>query len=285
MEEKTLVNVVKVVFTNEATNEKHEIKTGSEIDIEPIKSEGKRDVLRVKNTIYGVNQTEDIILGYKLKIKDSLFNIKTMQLIDGGYIVDGKYQGGKAGEKVNKQMITIDIYTEEKDYSRTIGYAKFTYKHCKGKPSKWKMKDGAFMVPEYEVESIPFRGEESVQIEFLPSTEDELSNITTDTTPNGGAVTTQNSDVILEVTSNIKWKFEEAINQDDVINKNFIVKKKESNEEVLGNLTIDSTKKIVTFVPISIEKGVTYLAEGHKVRKLSGNGETQFISVEFTTIA
>lgn len=127
-DEKTLVNVVKVNFIDEITNVKHEVETSDEIDIEPIKSEGKRDILRVKNTIYGINETEDIVIGYKLKMKDNLFNLKTMALIDGGTIVNGKYEGTEAGKTVKRHPFTIEIFTEEKDYSRTIGYAKFTYK-------------------------------------------------------------------------------------------------------------------------------------------------------------
>lgn len=288
-EEKTLVNVSRVDFTDEVTGEKHSIKTSDEIDIEPIKSDGKRDILRVKNTIYGINQTEDIVIGYKLKMKDNLFNIKTMALIDGGTVNSNKYEGTEAGKTVDRHPFTIDVYTEEKDYSRTIGYAKFTYKHCLGKPAKYKVKDSAFMVPEYEAESIPFRGEKPVEISFVNSLDETPSipedNTTTSTTPEGGTVTDKNEDVAITVTSNIKWTFTDSINQDDVTTENFIVKKKSNNQIVAGNVTIDSTKKIVTFVPVSIEKAQTYIAESKAIRKLTGDGNTQAISVEFTTIS
>lgn len=286
-DEKTLVNVTKVVFIDEITNERHEAKTSDEIDIEPIKSEGKRDILRVKNTIYGINQTDDIVIGYKLKMKDNLLNIRTMALIDGGKIINGRYEGTEAGKNVDRHLFTIEIYTEEKDYSRTIGYAKFTYKHCKGKPSKYKVKDGAFLVPEYEAESIPFRGEKPVEIEFLNSLDDESSQpgSNTDTTPEGGTVTDNNEDVAITVTSNIKWTFTDQINQDDVTPENFIVKKKTNSQVVTGNVTIDSTKKVVTFVPVSIERAQTYIAESKPIRKLIGDGSTKALLVEFTTIS
>lgn len=286
-DEKTLVNVTKVVFIDEITNERHEAKTSDEIDIEPIKSEGKRDILRVKNTIYGINQTDDIVIGYKLKMKDNLLNIRTMALIDGGKIINGKYEGTEAGKNVDRHLFTIEVYTEEKDYSRTIGYAKFTYKHCKGKPSKYKVKDGAFLVPEYEAESIPFRGEKPVEIEFLNSLDDESSQpgSNADTTPEGGPITDNNEDVAITVTSNIKWTFTEQINQDDVTPENFVVKKKINDQIVAGNVTIDSTKKVVTFVPVSIERAQTYVVESKPIRKLIGDGSTKALSVEFTTIS
>ncbi len=41
------------------------------------------------------------------------------------------------------------------------------YKHCKGKPAKYKIQDGKFLVSSYEAESIPFRNEKPVEIEFL----------------------------------------------------------------------------------------------------------------------
>ncbi|WPC42959.1 hypothetical protein Q6H37_05660 [Clostridium sp. JS66] len=87
MEGKTLVNVKKCFVINEKTNEKFDIgDTASEIQVEPILSQGKRDILRVKNKILGINETEDIVIGYKLKLKDNTFSLKVMQLVDGGTI-------------------------------------------------------------------------------------------------------------------------------------------------------------------------------------------------------
>lgn len=285
MEGKTLVNVVKVDFIDEITNVKHTIETSDEIDIEPIKSEGKRDILRVKNKIYGINETEDIVIGYKLKLKDNLFNMETIALIDGGVIEGNKYSGTEAGVTVERHPFTMEIFTEEKDYSRTIGYAKFTYKHCKGKPAKYKVKDGEFLVPEYEAESIPFRNEKPVEIEFMTTIPTEpVTPSNGDMQVVGGTVTDSNTDVSVNITSNIKWIFTNAINQDDVTKTNFVVTKKSDGVVIDGNVTIDATKKIVTFVPTSIENGVTYIAEVKAVNLLDGTGTTTPISVEFTTI-
>jgi hypothetical protein len=166
MDGKTLVNVAKCIVVNEKTGASFDIgDTASEIDVEPILSAGKRDILRVKNKIHGINQTEDIVIGYKLKLTDNTFNLDVMALVDGGTISGGVYSSIPAGQVVDKDPFTLEVYTEEKDYSRTTGYTKFTWKHCKGKVPKYKVKDGDFIVPEFEAESRPFRGEKSVEIE------------------------------------------------------------------------------------------------------------------------
>ncbi|MBU3208522.1 Ig-like domain-containing protein [Clostridium algidicarnis] len=282
MDGKTLVNVMKVNFIDEITNIKHTIETSDEIDIEPIKSDGKRDILRVKNKIYGINETEDIVIGYKLKLKDNLFNIQTMALIDGGTIEGNKYCGTEAGVVVERHLFTMEIFTEEKDYSRTSGYAKFVYKHCKGKPAKYKVKDGAFMVPEYEAESIPFRGEKPVEIEFIKGIDEEtpISDIGVD----GGKVEDTNTDVGVEITNRVIWTFKEAINQDEVTKTNFSVKRKSDNSIIDGNVTIDTTKKIVTFIPTSLSVDTTYIAEAKAVNKLDTSGTTTALSTEFKAI-
>lgn len=165
---KTLVNVVKCIVTNEKTNAEFDIgDTASEINVEPILSAGKRDILRVKNKILGINETEDIVIGYKLKLKDNTFNIDVMQLVDGGTITNGNYTSIPAGQVVEKDLFTLTVYCEEKDYSRTTGYTKFEWKHCKGQVPKYKIQDGNFIVPEFEAESIPFRGETSVSIDSV----------------------------------------------------------------------------------------------------------------------
>lgn len=167
---KSLVNVAKCVVTNEKTGDIFDIgDTASEIDVDPILSAGKRDILRVKNKIHGINETEDIVIGYKLKLKDNTFNLDVMALVDGGVITGGNYVSIPAGQTVEKDLFTLEVYTEEKDYSRTTGYTKFTWKHCKGKVPKYKIKDGDFIVPEFEAESIPFRGENAVLISSVAS--------------------------------------------------------------------------------------------------------------------
>lgn len=286
---KTLVNVAKCVVTNEKTSVSFDIgDTASSIEVEPILSAGKRDILRVKNKILGINETEDICIGYKLKLTDNTFNIDVMALVDGGTITGDSYDSIPAGQVVEKDPFTLTVYTEEKDYSRTTGYTKFEWKHCKGKVPKYKIKDGDFIVPEFEAEAIPFRGEMSVTIssvDTLPTTPITPPNGGgTMTGVVGGTVSDSNADLDVSITTNIKWTFLAAINQDEVDNTNFVVTKKSDGTPVSGSLTIDGTKKIVTFVPTDIESGVIYTAEAKSVLLLDGSASTIALSVDFTTL-
>lgn len=165
---KSLVNVAKCEVVNEKTGQTFDIgDTASDIDVEPILSQGKRDILRVKNKIHAINETEDIVIGYKLKLKDNTFNLDVMCLVDGGTISGDHYTSIPAGQVVNKDLFTLTAYCEEKEYSRTVGYTKFTWKHCKGKVPKYKIQDGNFIVPEFEAESIPYKGENAVDIDSV----------------------------------------------------------------------------------------------------------------------
>lgn len=286
----SLVNVAKCVITNEKTNTSFDIgDTASEIEVEPILSAGKRDILRVKNKIHAINDTEDIVIGYKLKLKDNTFSLDVMALVDGGSVSGNVYSSIPAGQVVDKDQFTLEIYTEEKDYSRTTGYTKFTFKHCKGKAPKYKVKDGDFIVPEFEAESVPFRGEKSVEIatniNSLPGTTPITppSNTTTNLDVVGGSKTDSNPTVGVSITNKVVWTFTNAIDQNDVLDTNFNVKKKSDGTAVAGNLTIDATKKIVTFIPTSIEISTLYVAEAKSVDLLDGSGTTTALSTEFTT--
>lgn len=100
----------------------------------------------------------------------------------------------------------------------------------------------------------------------------------------GGTVTNNNSDVGVSISTNVTWTFAYAINQDEVTLDNFTVYRTSDGSITSGNLTIDDTKKIVTFIPISIESGTTYTAEAKAVDLLDGSGITTAISVNFTTL-
>jgi len=289
MEGKSLVNVIKCFVINERTHEKFDIAdTASEVGVEPILSEGKRDILRVKNKILAINETENIVIGYKLKLKDNTFNLDVMSLVDGGQITSNGYKSTGAGQVVDKDLFTLEIYTEEKDYSRTVGYTIFKFKHCKGKAPKFSIKDGEFIVPEFEAESIPFRGESAVEIdsattiptEPIPDEPEPIENIGVE----GGTVEDTNTDVGVEITNRVVWTFTEAINQDDVTKTNFSVKRKSDNSLVDGNVTIDTTKKIITFIPNSLAIDTTYIAEAKAVNKLDESGTTTALSTEFKTV-
>ena len=100
----------------------------------------------------------------------------------------------------------------------------------------------------------------------------------------GGSVTNSNSDVDLDITVNIKWTFNAAIDPNQVDTTHFIVTKVSDGSVVTGSLTIDVTNKIVTFIPNGVEASTTYNAAATAIDLLSGSGATAPISVNFTTI-
>lgn len=286
-----IANIVMAEVIDEITNKKYIFDTASKAQIKPDLSKGKEDILRVKNRIIAINRTEDICIGYNIKLTNNTFPAKVMAIIDGGIITNNGYEGPDLGEVAERHPYTLNIYSEEKDYGgETLQYVKFSFKHNKGKPVEFKFEDGKFYIPEFESQSRPRKKEKPVYIEYmnkLPDYDDGNDNNNgneEELEVVGGKVEDSNSDVSVEITSNIKWTFSKAINQDEVTSSNFIVKKKSTNGIVQGNVTIDETKKIVTFVPASIEKSTIYVAEVKGIRLLTGNEITTPISVEFTTI-
>ncbi|MBC2579994.1 hypothetical protein [Clostridium sp. DJ247] len=290
MEEgKALVNIVRTEIVNERTGDTYIFETQDSCEIKPDLSQGKEDILRVKDTIYAINNTEDICIGYEIKMTDSLLTPQLMALVDGGTFVAGKYEAPKAGVKVNRDKYTLIIYTEEKDYTETCGYAKFTFKHNRGKALDFKLKDGAFYVPEFNSKSRPVRGESPVEIDFLTtlpsnggSSTGTVVTVPTPPTPTSADGTTPG--ITIGTDCKVTWTFLNAINVVDVTVSNFKVYKKSDSTLVTGNVTIDTTKKIVTFIPTSIAAGVTYTAEALAVRSEgSSTADTTPVSVDFTT--
>lgn len=174
LEGKAIVNIVKTVITTEETLPKsYSWTTASKAGLEPTISEGEEKILRVKNRILATDRTEDILLGFELTFTDNLFIGEVMSLVDGGTATMEldklvKYEAPVAGEVVTRTPFTIDIYCEEKDIDGDpVGYVKFTFKHCKGKPVKYELEDGVFMAPEVKVVSRPKTGESPSTVEFL----------------------------------------------------------------------------------------------------------------------
>lgn len=170
-----IVNIVRTeIVTEELEPKAFAFDTASEAGIEPKISAGEEKLLRVKNKILASNNTEDIVTGYELNLKDSTLNAETMCLVDGGTLIKNElgeiigYEGAESGKVVNRTAFTLNVYTEEKDADgETIKYIKFSYKHCKGKPVGFSLKDGEFFVPELKATSRPKTGEKPVKIEFL----------------------------------------------------------------------------------------------------------------------
>ncbi len=172
-----LVNITRVEIVTEETTPKTYIwQTADKAKVTPEVSKGKETTLRIKNTIYANDRTEDIVTGYNLEFQDSMFIPEVFAIVDGGTVrydetdttkVVG-YDAPEIGKVVQRILFTLNVYTEEKDQSgAVVKYAKFGYKHCKGKPAEYDIEDGKFMVSKLKMESRPKAGEKPVSIDFL----------------------------------------------------------------------------------------------------------------------
>jgi hypothetical protein len=175
--EMALVNIAVVqIVTEEDTPKTHTFDTSKEASLDPKVSQGQEKPLRIKNRIVATDKTEDLVIGYDVTLKNSTLSPELLELTDGGKLIYDKtdttkvigYEGPQMGKVVNRTKFTLIVFTEEKDADGDIlKYAKFTYKHCKGKPVKYSFKDGDFYVPEFKAESRAKIGEKPVKIEFV----------------------------------------------------------------------------------------------------------------------
>lgn len=177
VEERVLANIVRAEITEEGDNGiTYVFTTASEASIKPFVSEGTQKIHRVKNTILGSLCYEDIICGYDIKLVNNTFCPELLSLVDGGSIEtdeDGKfvkYSSPVVGSNTERKNLTVSIYTEEVDCDgETIEYFKFTFKHAKGKPVEYSIKDGEFFVPELTLRSRAKLYESCVAVESLSS--------------------------------------------------------------------------------------------------------------------
>lgn len=175
LQEMVMANIVRTEIVEEKTDgNTYVFTTASEAGITPYMSEGEEKIHRVKNQILGMNNTEDIVLGYDIKLVNNTFTPELLAIIDGGTVTAGsdgafqKYEAPAAGAVVDRQKVTVNIYTEEKDCDgETTSYFKFTFKHAKGKPVEYSIKDGEFYVPEMTLKARAKRGEKPVVVEIL----------------------------------------------------------------------------------------------------------------------
>lgn len=166
-----LANIVKVEIVTEESSPKTFtlIDMASEAEIDAFVSEGKEDILRVKNTIKAMNKLEDIVMGYDVKLTSVTAQPDVLALVDGGSWNEGtkKYTAPAIGVPVERTPFTLKVYTEDKDISgATKGYIVFVFLHCKGKPVNYSIKDGEFFSEELLARSRPSYGESPVTFEY-----------------------------------------------------------------------------------------------------------------------
>lgn len=284
-----IANIVLAEIIDEVTGKAYRFDTAEDADTKADLSAGKEEILRVKNRIIAMNRTEDICIGYDTKLKNNTFTTELMSIVDGGIMTETGYEGPEIGKVVNKHPYTLNIYTEEKDYdSSTLRYVKFSFKHNKGKPVDFKFQNGKFLVPQFESHSRPKRGEKPVYISYVSSLPGEELTPTSPKVPTPPEPTLPSGTtpgVTVGSDCKVTWTFTNAINDADATVTNFKVTKKSDGTVIPGNVTIDTAKKIVIFVPTSIAAGVTYTAQALAIRSAgSSTADTTPISVDFTTM-
>lgn len=167
-----LANIARVEIITEEEVPKEYRLTDVATDAEVIAyvSTGEEKSLRVKNVIKAQNKTEDIVMGYDVKLISATMIPEILALVDGGTWdpLTKKYAAPPIGTPVNRTPFTMNVYTEEKDGDgSTKSYVKFVYKNCKGKPVNYSLKDGEFFVPEMNATSRPKLGQSPVNFEIL----------------------------------------------------------------------------------------------------------------------
>lgn len=167
-----LANIARVeIITEEDVPKEYRLTdVASEAEVTAYVSEGEEKELRVKNTIKAQNKTEDIVMGYDVKLVSATMIPEILALVDGGTWdpTGKKYSAPPIGSPVERTLFTLNIYTEEKDADgSTKSYVKFVYKHCQGKPTNYSIQDGEFFVPELTAKSRPKMGGSPVEFEIM----------------------------------------------------------------------------------------------------------------------
>lgn len=171
-----IANIARVeIVTEEETPKTYSlIDVASEAEATAYLSEGEEDILRVKNTIKAQNNTEDIVMGYDIRLLSATMIGELLALVDGGEVTTDeegaiiKYVAPVIGGTVTRQLFTTNIYTEVKDADgSTVSYVKFGYKNCKGTPVNYILRDGEFFAPELNIKSRGKLGQSPVELEFM----------------------------------------------------------------------------------------------------------------------
>lgn len=141
-----------------ATTDKIRIICDSEVDLDPEISQGQEKILRDKKRILATATEDDLLYGYKLKFKNTTFNMAVASLIEGGNIVYDEtektkiigYNTPMLSEGSNLKPFKADVYIAQYEGDDVIGYMKLTLNKCKGKAVKLGFKKD-FFAPEFEV--------------------------------------------------------------------------------------------------------------------------------------
>lgn len=133
----------------------------SEVELKPLVSKGNEKTLRTDTKILAVAKTPNLLYGYGLKMKNTVFNVEAASLIEGGKIIYDKedktkivgYETPRLKEGVTMKHFKADIYVANYDGSDIKNYVKITLNKCQGEAPKLTFKKD-FFAPEFEITAL-----------------------------------------------------------------------------------------------------------------------------------
>ncbi|MBY6900189.1 hypothetical protein [Clostridium botulinum] len=134
------------------------IQCDSEVETDPEISQGQEKQLRDDQKILATASTPDLLYGYKLKMKNTTFELTVAALIEGGIIRYDKddptkivgYDTPMLSEGSKIKPFKADIFVANYEGEDIKNYAKVTFNKCTGKAFKMGFKKD-FFSPEFEV--------------------------------------------------------------------------------------------------------------------------------------
>jgi hypothetical protein len=157
-----IADILAVVVTTSTAS--YLMKTASEAGCKCAISQGQEKELRKINTILALIRTKDLIKGYDITFKDVLLHPELLAITNGGVVtmnagVFQSYEAPVAGQPVEKELFSLDIYCGDKDTDGTDKqYLKFSLPGCEGSPTDFDFKDGEFFSPQFTIKNRPTNG-------------------------------------------------------------------------------------------------------------------------------
>lgn len=137
------------------------IKTAEEIECEPVISEGDEEILRNDDSLLAVVNTDDILYGYNLTLKDNTFSPVIAGIIAGMTATTATDTSDKDAKKLatpmlgsvnSNKLFRIKIYVANYKGSSVINYCELTFNKCKGSALAFKA-GKEFSAPEFTIKA------------------------------------------------------------------------------------------------------------------------------------
>jgi hypothetical protein len=168
------------VVTRDVTPRTYVVETMTGLSFAASLSNGTEQELRVKNTVHGTLRTEDILRGYDIQLDDPVLHTQILALVDGGALtgtpgaVGETYTAPTVGSAAARTAFDLYAYSSDRDDGgEAVAYHEWLFPGCKGRPVETSLKDGAFAVMNYKIESRPAAGQAPLimrRIAALPDT-------------------------------------------------------------------------------------------------------------------